>query len=83
MYISNLNLTGYSRQKNPVQTWKKNPVYLTRYFTLEIFKNQVQILADRLLTGRRWKEVPVDDLDPAEILITDKRTDVWSRDFII
>ena len=29
--------------KNPVQTWKKNPVHQTWYFKLENVKNQVQI----------------------------------------
>ena len=41
--ISNLNFTDYSRQKNSVQTGKKNPVHQTQYFRLENCKNQVQI----------------------------------------
>lgn len=42
--ISNLNLTGYSRQKNPVQT-RKNLSHQTRYFKLGNHKNQMQIWA--------------------------------------
>ena len=51
--ISNLNFTGYSRQKNPV--------HQTRHFKLEIFKNQVQIdrgseEAFMLLNTRFWQD---------------------------
>jgi hypothetical protein len=41
--ISNLNFSGYSRQKNRVQTRKKiRFLKLDMYFNLENVKNQVQ-----------------------------------------
>ena len=43
LFILNLNVTSYSRQENPVQTWEKNPVHQTWFFKLENSKNQVKI----------------------------------------